>query len=366
MNRIIIYLESIISGERNGFFPAVIKSGLLIISWIILVLVATRRWLYSIGILRIKHLPCKVISVGNVVVGGSGKTPAVIAIAKLLTKDDNIRIAVISRGYKSKTKGTAIVSDGNNIFLDSYQAGDEPYLIAQNLAGISVLIGKNRAKSALEAIKRWRTHIVILDDGFQYLKLACDVNIVTIDSTRPFGFNHVLPRGYLREPLSTLKKADIILLTRTDQCNNLNELKMMLGKIAPSIPIYESVHAPMSLIQADTNQILSIDALKGYKILAVCGIANHSSFIDTLKSLEPSEVFPMCFSDHHEYSFDDINSISQKAIENKSDMIITTEKDSSKLKEINVCPVLILKIELKLVGTSTDKFLELIKQKCDL
>jgi tetraacyldisaccharide 4'-kinase len=365
VGKIINYLESIISGERRGVFPAIIKFGLLVISWICLGGVKLRRWLYSHAILRTKRLPCRVIGVGNIVVGGSGKTPAVIAIAKMLTAHSNLRIAVISRGYGSKAKN-AIVSDVNNVLLDSQKAGDEPYLLAHNLSGIPVLIGKDRFESGLESVNRWGTQVAILDDGFQYLRLARDVSIITIDSTRPFGLNHVLPRGYLREPLSALKNADIILLTRTDQCKNLDELRRQLDRIAPLVPRFESIHLPYSLKQANSDQNLELSEISERKILAVCGIVNNLSFIETLRSLKPANIVPMFFPDHHEYTSDDISDISQKVIEYNAEMIVTTEKDAHKLKAINVCPILVLRIELKIVGNSTDKFFELIKQKCGL
>jgi len=366
MSKIIVYLESVISGERSGIFPSFLRIKLLLISYLTLGMVKIRRWLYSRGLLRSENLPCKVISVGNVVVGGSGKTPTVIAIAKLLKEDSDLKIAVVSRGYRSKTKGNAIVSDGNSVLLDSALAGDEPYLLAQNLSGIPVLIGKDRIKSISEAIGRWGIQVAILDDGFQYLKMVRDVNIVTIDSTSPFGFYHLLPRGYLREPLSALKNADLILLTRTDQCKNLNEVKRQLQEIASSVPIFESVHQPTCLMLAEKNQDLGLDYIKNKNVLAVCGIANHLSFIETLNALNPAKITPVSFPDHHEYTNDDIRNIGNKAIEINANMIVTTEKDAYKIREITACPVLILKIELKLICSSTDKFLELIKQRCEL
>ena len=238
--------------------------------------------------------------------------------------------------------------------------------LAQNLLGVPVLIGKNRVKSISEAINKWGTQVAILDDGFQYLKLVHDIDIVTIDSTKPFGLNYLLPRGYLREPLSVLKNAGIILLTRTDQCKNLGEVRSRLDTIAPNVPRFESVHQPTSLTQADTNQNLGLDYIKEKKILAICGIANHSSFIETLRSLNPTEITPIYFADHHEYTNNNIDGIGKKAIETNADMIITTEKDAHKIMKIIVCPVLVLKIELKLIGSSTDKFMELIRQKCKL
>jgi len=366
LNKIIEYLEDIVSGERRGIFPSFIKADLLVISWLCLGVVKLRRHLYSQGILQAKRLPCKVISIGNVVVGGSGKTPATITIARLLNKYTDLKIAIASRGYRSKSKDCAIVSDGKNILLDTYEAGDEPYLLGRSLPDVPVLIGKDRFKSGLMAVQNWETQIIILDDGFQYLKLKRDVNIVTMDATRPFGFDHILPRGYLREPLSTLRNADIILLTRVDQCKDLNSLRDRLDRIAPSILRFESIHAPSSLIRMDTHQDVGFNAVKNKNVLAVCGIANPSSFTETIQTLNPAKLNQISFPDHHEYTLKDIKKIEQTASETGADVIITTEKDAPKLSSINILPVLSLVIELKLVEPSAEKLIDIIRQKCDL
>jgi len=366
LNKIIEYLEDIVSGERRGIFPFLIKTDLLTISGLCLGVVKLRRRLYSHGILQTKHLPCKVISIGNVVVGGSGKTPATIAIARLLKEHTDLKIAIASRGYRSKSKGCAVVSNGEKILLDPDEAGDEPYLIGRSLPNIPVVIGKDRFESGLIVVKNWGTQILILDDGFQYLRLKRDVNIVTMDSTRPFGFEHILPGGYLREPLSTLKNADIILLTRVDQCKDLKEVRGRLDKIAPSVARFESIHAPCSLIRMDSRQDVKLSAVKDQNILAVCGIANPLSFAETLRTLKPAKLNLISFPDHHEYTPKDIQKIEQTASETGANMIITTEKDAPKLNSINTCPVLALAIELRLVEPSAERLIELIRQKCDL
>lgn len=329
-------------------------------------MVKLRRYLYSRGILQAKRLPCKVISIGNVVVGGSGKTPATITIARLLDKYTDLKIAIASRGYRSKSKDCAVVSDGKNILLDTYEAGDEPYLLGRSLSDAPVLIGKDRFKSGLMAVQNWETQIIILDDGFQYLRLKRDVNIVTMDATRPFGLDHILPRGYLREPLSTLKNADIILLTRVDQCKDLKSVHDRLDKLVPSVPRFESIHSPSSLIRIDTHLDVGFDAVRNQNVLAVCGIANPSSFTETIQALNPSKLNQISFPDHHEYTLKDIKKIEQTASNTGADVIITTEKDAPKLSSINIFPVLSLAIELKLMESSSEKLINIIRQKCEL
>ena len=358
-------MDSIISGERKGVLPSILKGEMLELSFFALASTRLRRWMYSYGLINSERLPCKVISVGNVVVGGSGKTPAVITITKLLRHTD-LKIAIASRGYKSRSKGIAIVFDDKSILLDPDKAGDEPYLLAHNLTGIPVIIGKDRYKSGLIAIDKWGTDVLVLDDGFQYLKLKRDVDIITMDSTKPFGLDHLLPRGYLRESLSTLKKADAIILTKVDQCDNLDYIYERLDKISPKVPIFESIHAPSSLIQMDTSENVRYDKFKGCNILAVSGIANPKSFAKTLNFLNPSRLEIMAFPDHHNYSQKDIKNIEQSAIKTKADIIIITEKDAPKLAKIKAVPVLTLAIELKLLGSADADLLRLIGEKCDL
>jgi tetraacyldisaccharide 4'-kinase len=216
------------------------------------------------------------------------------------------------------------------------------------------------------AIQNWETQIIILDDGFQYLKLKRDVNIVTMDATRPFGLDHILPRGYLREPLSTLKNADIILLTRVDQCKDLNSVRDRLDSIVPSVPRFESIHAPSSLIRMDTHQDVGLDAVKNKNVLSVCGIANPLSFTETIQTLNPAKLNQISFPDHHEYTIKDIKKIEQTAFDTGADLIITTEKDAPKLSSINILPVLSLVIELKLVEHSAERLIDIIRQKCEL
>lgn len=357
--KLIEYLDSVISGKRKGILPALIRLSLLEISWLSFIIIKVKNQLYSSKIVKIKSLPCKVISVGNIVVGGTGKTPTVITIAKMLQRSTNLKIAVLSRGYKSKMHGNTVISDGKSILYDQSEVGDEPYLIAKKLPNVPVIIGKDRFTSGFIAISNFNTQVVILDDGFQYLKLKRDINILIIDSTQPFGYEHILPRGYLREPLSAIKRADIILLTRVDQCNDINYVYNRLKLIAPSIPIFESIHYPTSLHAINENENIGLDNIKGKNIIAVCGIANPSSFYSTLKTLCPLNITLMKFPDHHNYTINDLNMIRQKVLETRADYIITTEKDSMKLNTIRDIPVMVLNIELKLIG-SVAEFISLI------
>ncbi|MFC1718216.1 tetraacyldisaccharide 4'-kinase [Candidatus Poribacteria bacterium] len=339
---------------------AILKLALLKISWIYLGAAKLRVWLYSKDLLRTRHLPCKVISVGNIIAGGSGKTPTVIAIARMLRERPKLSVAVLSRGYRSKTRCSTVVSDGEEILLEPVEAGDEPYLLGHSLPGIPVLIGKDRFQTGLMAVRRWGCQVAILDDGFQHLRLARDIDIVIVDATRPFGLDHVLPRGYLREPLSALNRADLILLTRVDQCENLDSVRDRLTQIAPSIPIFESIYKPRSLRSLDADQEMGLDTVKGKNILAVCGIANPLSFAETVRSLGAAKVELLPFPDHHEYPSSSMEMIGRRATEVGADIIVTTEKDATKLRHVADYLLLSLAVDLELVGSTAKEFAKII------
>ncbi|MFQ6116411.1 MAG: tetraacyldisaccharide 4'-kinase, partial [bacterium] len=300
------------------------------------------------GILKSKRLPCIVISIGNIVAGGTGKTPAVIAIARLLQRA-SMRVAVISRGYRSTSRGKfAVVSDGEKILLSPEETGDEAHLLARSLKGVPILIGKKRFEAGLEAIKLWQVDVILLDDGFQHWKLAKDLDIVAVDATQPFGTGRMLPSGTLREPKSTLRHADIILLTRVDQTSNLNSVYAQIRKYAPHQPIVESAHVPYSLRTMGGTEILGLELLEGKNVLAVCGIGNPDSFVSALRSLKTAQITLLEFPDHHKYTFADIKSILKKAEADEVDFIITTEKDEQKLLAFHNLPIFVLSIKLNL------------------
>jgi tetraacyldisaccharide 4'-kinase len=357
------YLEGIISKEYRGVFPAIFRFGLLLISWIYLLIMKLRRWLYNKHILHSKRLSCKVISVGNVVAGGSGKTPTVIAIAKAFKEHTNLNLAVLSRGYLSGIRGPAVVSDGENIHLNPEESGDEPYILSDNLTGIPVLIGRDRYKTGRISVRKWDSDIIILDDGFQHLRLARDVDIIVMDSTKPFGLDHTLPRGYLRETLSTLGYADLILLTRVDQCDDIGYVRNKISQVAPLMRVFESIYQPCYLRDLNTDQFVELNEIKGKSVLAVCGIANPESFKKTLQSLNTGDIHLLPFPDHHNYPPSSIEAIRRKVVEYGVDMVICTEKDAPKLDTDLGCPVLALIIEIELINADIREIVDLIQQK---
>lgn len=314
-------IESIINGDgRSGSFESLLY-GLSVLYGAV---AGLRERLYGCGILKTSRLPCKVISVGNITAGGTGKTPMATYLAKLVRRL-GYNVAVVSRGYGgSAGKKGGIVSDGRKIFLGPGEAGDEPYMMAANLEGVPVIVGRDRFQAGMAAIRRFGTNVIVLDDGFQRLQLARDINIVLLDAARPFGNGFMLPRGPLREPVSALSRADIFALTRcqAEHPAGLGSIKKMAGER----PIFQTVHLP-SIKNTPGSEAANRDAkfLRGRRVFAFSGIADNADFRRTVESFGCRISGFMGFPDHHPYSAGDLSAIRKAA--QGSDCILTTEKD---------------------------------------
>ena len=323
------YLYAIITGRTTGVIPTLLIGLLTLLSYIYAVVLKTRGWLYDCGLLKQKKLPCGVISVGNIVAGGTGKTPVVIWIAKYL-QSEGVQVGVLLRGYRRESHHSiTIVSDGKRILTPVTESGDEAGLIASKLPGVPVVVGSDRYAAGLEVLQLWghTNGVLILDDGFQRRQLVRDLDILTIDSTQPFGTGKLLPVGTLREPKTALSRTDVLLLTRTDlAAESINFERFLQGK-----QIFESCHQPTRLYQLSTGEECALDLLEGQRILAVCGIGNPEAFVGTLRQFEPKAVELLTFPDHHRYSLADFNDISRMAREVDADIVVITEKDSQKL-----------------------------------
>ena len=324
------YLYAIITGRTTGIIPSLLIGLLIPLSYIYAVVLKTHGWLYDCRILKQKQLPCTVISVGNIVAGGTGKTPAVIWIAKYL-QSEGFQVGVLLRGYKrAGHHSISVVSDGKQILTPVTESGDEAGMIARKLPGVSIVVGSDRYAAGLEVIRLWghTEGVLILDDGFQRRQLARNLDILTIDSTQPFGTGKLLPAGTLREPKTALKRTDILLLTRTDlAAEPVNFERFVRGK-----QVFQTCHQPTRLYQPSTGEECALDLLKGQHILAVCGIGNPEAFVGTLRQFEPKAVELLAFPDHHRYASADLKDINARAGEVGVDLIVTTEKDSEKLE----------------------------------
>jgi tetraacyldisaccharide 4'-kinase len=308
--------------------------------------VRARSFFYSLGVLKTRTLPCPVISVGNITVGGTGKTPLVMALAKGLM-DRGISVAILSRGYKGKKTSESVVSDGNTLFLSPEESGDEPFLLAKACKGIPVLVGKDRFTNGRIALQGFGVNGLLLDDGYQHLPLYRDIDILLIDSHIGFGDHTLLPRGILREPLSHLRRANLFLLTKVEDLEACRPLEKKIHEIHSSSQVFHSHYEPVGLVGPKEEQE-GLDSLKGKKILALSGVANPNYFSSMLRKCGMEIVREEIFPDHHLYTTQDLSFIEEKS--KRVDCIVTTEKDMVKLKKLNMglLPIRALRIEMKI------------------
>jgi len=320
--------HSIVSGGKAGFASAVLRLLAGIAACVYLAIIHIRNLLFGKELFKsyaVTHAGLKttdrtqatvpVISVGNITVGGTGKTPMVIWLCNFLRTKD-INCAILTRGYKAPAGG----------------GYDEPAMLIKNCPGTAVVVNADRLAGALEAVKRHRAQVLIMDDGFQHRRLHRDIDIVTIDATLPFGYNRVLPAGLLREPVSALKRAHAAILTRCDSVSkdDLIKLTETIGGTNPKMVVAQTIHAPVCVRTADKNDI-PLAKLKAKKVFAFCGIANPDAFLATLSRLKANLVGSKIYDDHHKYSANDFNEMCRDAEQSKAEIILTTEKDYNKI-----------------------------------
>ena len=336
-------IESFINGQEN--IPASTLVSLLhAVSVLYGCAQRIRAGCYRRNLLQSQKLPCHVISVGNITVGGTGKTPMTIYLAAQL-QEAGVRVAVISRGYRGGAESRGgIVSDGRDLLMNAEQAGDEPFLMASRLRDIPVVVGKNRYEAGLLTVEKFQPDVIILDDAFQHLKLTRDTDIVLLDCARPFGNSHLLPRGALREPAAALSRANACILTRSrgEANETLTDSIARIQSLVPRIPIFASFHEPYIYkinggFQAPLNKIDSFmspdqfDGLKQHKVFGFSGIARNDDFRRTVEKFGCKIGGFSEFSDHHPYSGDDLAKIIEAARQAGADSLITTEKDHARI-----------------------------------
>lgn len=315
-----------------------------------------RNFFYNIGFFVSKSLSCKIISVGNISVGGTGKTPAVIFLANLLDNHGK-RTAVLTRGYKRKSRGTIVVSDGQGHIASVSEAGDEPVFMANKINHIPIVADENRVRGGTFLIDNFNPDIIIMDDGFQHRAIDRDLDIVLINSQSKTSDNHLLPYGLLREPKSQLKRADLIFLTKT----NLGETVSPLAQNS-DLNMFKSIMIPKQSITDAAGNKKMLESLSGINVFAFSGIGDpesfHSLIADTGANIVGKEIKP----DHFHYSENDISKIQQKAGALRADCIVTTEKDLVKVKKIDVggIPILAVGISFQPEEAGLKKLLQLL------
>jgi tetraacyldisaccharide 4'-kinase len=296
--------------------------------------VLIRSRLYRQRLLPSRNLPCKVISIGNLVTGGTGKTPHTALLAGYLKKK-GVKAAVLSRGYRGKKmRQGAVVSDDRNLLATREDSGEEPYWLARKLPGVPVLIGKNRYRSGLRAFQNWNISWAILDDGFQHLALKRDLDILLLSGVHPFGNGRLLPLGSLREPKGAMKRADVVLITHSEQISSRErtELRSGLRGLGFQKPVFFSEHLPIGLKQYPDDEPLPLAWLEAKRVLAFCGLARPDSLVFTLKQLRVASLELAAFPDHYAYGEKDWKDLTVKARSLGVDCLVTTEKDALKLE----------------------------------
>lgn len=335
------YVEDLIYGRKRSAWLGPV---LLALSVLYGMAVRLRRFFYQQKVFRTRSLPCPVISVGNITLGGTGKTPAVIQIAKLL-QGKGKRPVVLSRGYGGKSGSRPlVVSDGSAIAVDAHKGGDEPVLIASKIPGVPVVVGADRHTAGMLAMERFRPDVLMLDDGFQHVRLKRDLNIALVDAGDPFGNGRLFPAGILREPLSALRRADIVLITRADRAKDLGSLRAEVRRKSGA-RIFTARQAPVDLADDRTGATRPLSALRGAPVLAFCGIARPASFFSLLRDLGAVVKAGLSYPDHYPYRDPDLATITRKAAEEKVEMIVTTEKDAVRLRELAPQGIWSLRIE---------------------
>jgi len=335
-----------------------------------------RSMLYGKNILKSRRLPCKVVSIGNIAVGGTGKTPMTIYVARRI-KALGYTVAVLSRGYKGEAeKKGALVSDEKTIFLGPEIAGDEPFMLACRLEGIPVIVGRDRFAAGMLAVKHFRADVVVLDDGFQHLRLARDMDFVLLDYTQPFGNSHLLPRGMLREPIASLYRSDACILTRTkmDSSSASGSAVDRLQTVVPQCPVFSSFHTPYyytipAATRAPFDQLSKqpcdddFNFLAGRSVMAFSGIARNDDFRQTVQALDCVTKGFLEFPDHHRYSAKDISIITQAAKKATAEILVTTEKDYARFAVDTVWPLDLVVIGVRIsFGEDEQRFDEFLKQ----
>lgn len=367
MPYLIPQIVNLISKEKESWQEKIFLAPLNILSLFYGWVVAIRLFLYARGIKSIKSLPAKVISVGNITLGGTGKTPLVICLAGML-QESSWSVSILSRGYKGNFSGKLrVVSNGQEILSSPEQAGDEAYLLAKKLPGCPVIISPDRYFSGLYALQNFKSKILILDDGYQHLSLKRDLNLLLIDAALPFGNGWLFPRGILREPINQLRRADAIILTKASSSDNILKLKEKLIKCDKEIPIFQADYVP-GHIWIWGGETHPPEFLNNKRVFAFCGIGRPQSFKETLLRLQPQELKMEIFPDHHWYSEKEWQELLAKAMKNRAEILITTEKDWVRLKNFSPGPIPLGFISIRhgFINNDLNRFKDFVFSKLDL
>jgi tetraacyldisaccharide 4'-kinase len=373
------FLE-VIFEQRRGKKAALARSILFGLSKIYQVLLVIHRFFIQARLVRDSTLGIQVIAIGNLTFGGTGKTPVVEKFARELQRQGRT-VAILSRGYRSRPQPMGelllnklllredstpprVVSDGRNLLLDSDTAGDEPFMLASNLKDVVVLVDKNRVKSGRYAIEHYGCDTLLLDDGFQYWRLAGRrQDVVLVDCQQPFGNEHLFPRGTLREPPSHLARANVIFITKSD--GKTEVLRERINRYNSAASVIECIHAPLYFEDVFTGERKELDFVRGLRLASLSGIAQPESFEQSLVKLCRELVYSKRFADHHRFTQQEILNAINRSKKRQAEVIITTQKDAVRFPKLDRrdLPIYFMRVEIKILS-GAEGFDDCVRKIC--
>jgi tetraacyldisaccharide 4'-kinase len=331
-----VWLRTVSAKKRN------IKQGMFLmllyfISFLYRFGLFVKQSLYSLGILKKNNFSKRIISVGNITVGGTGKTPFVEEIGRKIIRSGK-KLLIVEKGYKRKKKrNTDVVSDGSSVLLRSAEAGDEPFMIARNLPEARVVVSKDKIKGIKFGISEFAPDVVILDDGFQKRQAINGAhNVVLINAMNPFGYNRIFPAGLLREPVKSLESADTVVITNTnlvDDYSKVAKITRTVEKINKNAKIFESEHQPKYFYNISTGEKEQLDFISGKKIIIFSSLGNPEGFERTVSAMGASVMMSIRFRDHHKLVKKEILGLMGLLARTNTALLLTTEKDEVRLSK---------------------------------
>lgn len=336
-----------------------------ILSLLYRISVETRWLLFKWGILTTRRLHSPVISVGNLTVGGTGKTPFVAYLAKAV-QQLGYQPIILSRGYRGgcEKKG-GIVSEGSTVLLEPDASGDEPHMLAQRLPGVVVVVGRDRYRAGRSVEDRYKNSIHLLDDGFQHLSLARGLNILLVDGTDPFGGKYLLPRGRLREPLKAISRADMVLITRSHLATRTEEIERSIRIHHPTVTIGYFYHDATGLRDLATGNRFPVRNLMGHQVIALAAVGNPDVFLQDLSHYQIYVLDQFLFRDHHIFRQHELDTALERTRAAGARCVVTTEKDAVRLSPLRFDEGELLVFEIEAHPEDQKEYMKIWKQELE-
>jgi tetraacyldisaccharide 4'-kinase len=358
---------SVISGERKGNGPAILRVILAALAYVYTAGLEIFLLPYRLGIRKQYRLPCPVISIGNLTVGGTGKTSMTMILCKTLASH-GLKACVLNRGYRGTNEhGAVVVSNEKGLEASAEASGDEAFMLANMLPGTPILVGKDRRRTGQMAIDRFHPDIIILDDGMQFYQLYRDLDVVLIDAMRPFDNGWTFPRGLLREPPSHLSRAGCVVVTNADKvsCEEIECLNVKVKNLAPKAEVFQARYEAECVRALDRSMVNPANWLAGRKVGSFCALGNPQGFEQQLERAGAALVHTTRFSDHHSPTMGEMNKSIEGALAAGAEAMVVTEKDAVKLPPL-ARPLPFFVLEASLQVDRPEAFIALILKAVSL